>query len=109
MDTGLLCAQRKRLPADLVDDDVIPLSLSQSAGETKTVGSAGRSEREAQRYQNGLKDQASLTSAISTHAREKPRLKPMTACKKNELEESQVPKVDVISAPKFKAPISFEL
>lgn len=75
MDTGLLCAQRKRLPADLVDDDVIPLSLSQSAGETKTVGSAGRSEREAQRYQNGLKDQASLTSAISTHAREKPRFK----------------------------------
>lgn len=56
-------AQRKRLPADLVDGDVIALPLSQSAGETKTVGSAGRSEREAQRYQNELRDRASLTSA----------------------------------------------
>lgn len=101
MVTGLFHAQRKRLQADLVDDDVIALPLSQPAGGTKTVGSAGRSEREAQRYQNGLKDRASLTSAICTHAREKPSLKPMT--------NGQAPKVDPTSAPKFKALISFEL
>lgn len=109
MVTGLFHAQRKRRPADLVDDDVIALPLSQSAGETKTVGSAGRSEREAPCYQNGLKDRASLTSAIYTHAREKPCLRPMTTCKRNEREESQVSKVDVMSVPKFKTQISFEL
>lgn len=108
----LVCSVRRGRDSRqiLVDDDVIPLpSLCRSAVETKTVGSVGRSGREAQRYQNGLKDQASLTSAICMHAREKARLKPLTTCKENKLEETQVPKVDVMSTPKFKAPLSFEL
>lgn len=103
MDIGLLCVQRRRLPADLAGGDVI--FFSQPAGGDQGSRVTREVSEESLMLPDGLMDQASVTSAIHAH-QEKPCLKRMTACKKNALEEGQMPKVDVTSAPKFKALIS---
>lgn len=61
MDTGLLCVQRRRLPADLVGGDVI--SLSQPAGGDQGSRVTREVSEESLMLPDGLMDQASVTSA----------------------------------------------